>query len=719
MVKINGIYNKRFFINEQSGFQIFNVRVKDLELRDKFNKNNGCITCQGVIPPYICGISLDLYGEWDKDSYGDFLKISAVEESSEDADATIAYLSSGIIRGIGKVMASSIVNEFGPNIYKRCLEDGFAEQLSNKVGLSPKKAAEFVAEIRKTADCRMLYEYLSGHGCLNYMSVKNLISDYGERAKKVLVEHPYELGQRYNLSFATCDSIAFENGGTVYNPDRINLMSKIVIEQENTSGNVFSYEKNLVEKIIGRLNSDTDVSVPAFFVETALSRNRILYVEEDEINRIYTKALKAAEVNTAKQVRRLLDDSIEFSFNDNCVKKAEEFCGIEYASEQKSAFNLLRKSGIGILTGGPGTGKTTVVKGIIHAYQTMYPMNKIKLCAPTGRAAQRMSESTGMESTTIHRLLDYKPYGNDVSYKTADDPIDADFIIVDEASMLDLQLASILLSAVKSGALIIFVGDINQLQSVGAGDVLNDFINCGVIPVQQLKKVYRQAATSYIVKNALEINSGSSKLAQNDEFEIYNRNKGELTKTVVDYVKKIYDKDNPYDVQVLCPTHKGDGGVASVNFELQKVLNPYQEGSPQLRYGSTTFRINDKIIMLRNNIEVGYFNGDVGTVKNITDDGLVVTIQDKDLFIEKTLLDDIKLAYAMTIHKSQGSEFKTTIITLPSTLMLQRNLLYTGVTRAKKKAILVTEPGNIDVCVKRCNVGKRNTRLVERINGET
>lgn len=715
MVKINGVYTKKFFIDELSGFQIFSIRLKTIDYIEKRNKIGG-ITCQGVIPPYITGIPLNVYGEWEKSEYGEYLKVYSVEECSEDKDATIAYLSSGIIPGIGKSLATDIVETFGPNIYPLCLQDNFAQELHCKTVLTAKKSEDFVQVIRKTINSRLLFEFLMKHGCTNYTPVKRIIADYGNRAETVLKKHPYEVGMNYNLSFAVCDSIAFENGFSVFNPERINAMAKFILEKENTSGNVFSYEKEIIEKVMKALSKDTEITVPSFFIQGCLSSNNLLTIEKDDENRIYSKLMRGAEITLAKQVNRLLKNAIAFNYSENCIKNAEAFCGIEYAPEQKAAFSLLKKSGVGVLTGGPGTGKTTVVKGIINAYKSMYPFNKIRLCAPTGRAAQRMTESTGMESTTIHRLLEYKPYGNDVSYKNAEDPIDADFIIVDEASMLDLQLASILLSAVKSGALIIFVGDINQLQSVGAGDVLNDFINCGVIPVQQLKKVYRQAATSYIVKNALEINAGSSKLALNEEFEVYIKDKGCITPTVVDYVKKIYDKENPFDVQVLCPTHKGDGGVSSINNELQKVLNPYVEGMPQLRYGNTSFRINDKIIMLKNNIEIGYFNGDVGIVEKVEDDGLTVNIQDKKLFIDKTLLDDIKLAYAMTIHKSQGSEFKTTIITLPTTLMLQRNLLYTGVTRAKKKAVLISEPGNIDVCVKRCNVGERNTRLAERIN---
>jgi len=373
------------------------------------------------------------------------------------------------------------------------------------------------------------------------------------------------------------------------------------------------------------------------------------------------------------------------------------------------------------VTGGPGTGKTTTINGILSAYEKQNPNKVIRLCAPTGRAAQRMTESTGREAVTIHRLLEYKPYGNEVTYKNANDKLEADLIVVDEASMLDMEFASIFFSAVPTGALVLIVGDIHQLPSVGPGDVLHDMISPGMIPTVQLTTVYRQGSHSPIIQNAIRIHQGIIAFMENEEYQTYiTYSQTELARKIIACAVSMHNKNIPFETQILCPSHKGEAGVGMLNTALQSLLNPGRQGLKELKYGNTIYRSGDKVILLNNNYQNGYFNGDIGIIKDISDAGIHLNIFGSEIIIAKTEIDDLGLAYAMTIHKSQGSEFKNIIVSLPMSpkSMLKRNLLYTAITRAKKTVIVVTEKQAVSIAVKTCETGKRNSRLALRIKEE-
>ena len=411
---------------------------------------------------------------------------------------------------------------------------------------------------------------------------------------------------------------------------------------------------------------------------------------------------------------RLQQASTPQQYDETIPEQIEAECGIRYAEQQKEAFRLLKRSGISILTGGPGTGKTTVINGLIAAYQKLHPNARVKLCAPTGRAAQRMTESTGLEAVTVHRLLDFRPYGQgDVMYKNADNPINAGLIIMDEVSMLDTELLSIFLSAVKSDTSVLFVGDENQLPSVGPGNVLHDMIGAG-IPTVRLSAVYRQSSQSPIIQNAQRINDGNSDLIECSEFGLwFTDNPKNIAHKILSRVCTLYDPQHPFDVQVLTPVRGGDAGVIGLNNMLQQMLNPRREGEPELAFGWARYRLRDKIIMLSNNYEKGYYNGDLGVVTDIADGCLTVDIMGKRIDIEREIMKDVSLSYAMTVHKAQGSEYKHVIIALPykPANMLQRNLLFTAVTRAKTSVMIISENGALQKAVKTCNARQRNTRL--------
>ena len=426
---------------------------------------------------------------------------------------------------------------------------------------------------------------------------------------------------------------------------------------------------------------------------------------------IYFNSMFQAELNTAKQIQRLNFSGSPLPFNERFIDESETQTGLKYAPQQREAFSLLKKTGVGILTGGPGTGKSTVINGILMAYEKMKPGGVIRLCAPTGRAAQRITETTGREAVTIHRLLEYKPFGRGMDVqRNASNPIEADIIIVDESSMLDIELASLFFSAVGNGTLVILVGDINQLPSVGAGDVLHDLITSGVVPVVQLTTVYRQAETSPIIANARAINAGIDNLIQNEDFVINKyQNDADIADAIIEYMQNNYDSTDPFGIQVLVPSRVGKAGLTELNSRLQEVLNPGRSG---VQYGRTCYRENDKVIFTRNNYDAGYFNGDIGVVTEARNGQLVIKFQGKDdtVVISKELLEDVMLAYAMTIHKSQGSEFDTVVlpVSLSYSKMLYRKLYYTAVTRSKKKLIVI---GDINALKKSAENNSQDIRM--------
>lgn len=718
LITIEGFFQRAILKDEKSGKTLFSIVPEKIsEETERALTKYGTIACKGVVPPYNASEFLAVTGFFEEDKYGLSLIAQEVKAGCRDRATSIRYLTSSVF-ALNYTEAEKIVDKLGFDLYAFAQQEKAVEKLSDTLGISNRRASMIVSTILQTVYWRELMDYGFDKD-LRYNTIQRLIKDYGAKAKEVLCKNPYEIGVKYGASFECCDRIAFDNGYKSVNRERIRALAKIELANEENSGNVFVYERDLYQTLKRRFAQRTANPVPTAVIASALNNFRDIYADRSESDaKIYLSYNRFNERNVAKQIARLIKGAVDLPYSDDLVAYAETVCKKELADEQRESFNLLRRTGVAILTGGPGTGKTTTIMGLISAYLKMMPEGRIKLCAPSGRAAQRMSESTKMEATTIHRLVEYKPFEGGVSVcRDFNNPIEADLIILDESSMADLSIVSMLLSAVPTHALVLMVGDINQLQSVGAGDVLNDCINCGMIPVVQLKRVYRQAADSPIISNAYAINSGRCNLIQNEDFEILQASSSNYSETIKNLVVKHYRKDDPFNVQVLCPTHKGEGGVTRLNKVLQAALNP-SEGRDSLYYGNVEYRVNDKIIMTKNNPDVGFYNGDIGVVVSVGEGTMTVRIQEKEIVLNQDTLDYVKLAYAMTIHKSQGSEFPVTIISMPMCNMLQRNLLYTAVTRGKNTVIIVEEEGCVERAIMKSKVGKRNSNLAESIRKE-
>lgn len=709
--KIMGMWYDEKWRDAESGYTIFRMKPQ-LTANVNGKLRNGLINCKGVFPKFNPAIPLELSGTWECDKYGWTFQVIDYREKSWNDMVTIDFLKS--IKGIGDKHASLIAGEF-TDFFEDIRKPGAAIRISMVTKLSIEKSEQIVSQIVSQTEKREIMKFLFEHGG-RMKNVDRLYTSYGSEGIKKIQQSPYEIGNKIGLSLESCDSIARSMEIEMNSQHRISAYISRYLEREMMQGNVFVKYLAMLPNIMKQLNVNGAKVVSLDIAKCVSNSKNLAFVRRGDTTLVYLRYLKKAEDSLAENIMRLQSAAITTNYDSSYLQYAESIAGFAFAPEQRSAFNLLRKTGMGILTGGPGTGKTTTVKGIIDAFEKMYPEKKIKLCAPTGRAAQRMTESTGRPATTIHRLLEYKPFEGDsdeIQCKNEYDPIDADFIIVDEVSMLDCILASLFFSAIKAGTLVIMVGDINQLQSVGAGDVLNDMIKSNRIPVERLIKTYRQAADSNIIKNAAAINNGYDALYAADDFEIYQTKT--VSDKVVELVKQYHKSDDLFYAQILSPTHKGDGGVMEINKRLQEELNP--GNIPTLNYGrNNKFKLGDKIIMTKNNIEKGYFNGDVGYIADVGNDSLTVKIQDQEIQLTHSNLDDVKLAYSMTIHKSQGSEFPVVIIALPNSLMLKRNLLYTAVTRAKKKVIIVQQSGAISTSVHRNEVGKRNTTLVKKLD---
>lgn len=711
MIKLRCVVEHITYQNQENGWSVMKVKVKGYD---------NLVTLTGFLLDVPVGSVLLVDGDWRVDPrYGQqFVAQSWTEVMPATIYGIEKYLGSGLIKGIGPVYAKAIVSRFGLETIDVIEND--IERLLEVPRLGRKRMEKIRESWEKQKDIKEVMVFLQGYGVSTAFAAK-IYRKYEKDSIAKVKENPYQLADDiWGIGFKTADGIASKMGYEKNDPRRCRSGILYTLNELAEEGHVYAEPEQLVDAAVKLL--DAGESPVRQALASMIEANDV--VSDNEV--IYLSPFYHAENGSAKRLQSLLSDTS--LFNADIAAEPEAKYGdkpgdIVYDEVQLAAIQKALDSKVMVLTGGPGTGKTTTTQGIIAAFKARHM--SILLAAPTGRAAKRMNEATGMEAKTIHRLLEYNPMDG---YKRNDaNPLDGDALIVDECSMIDILLFYNLMKAIPSNMRLILVGDIDQLPSVGAGNVLRDIIDSQQIPVVRLTRIFRQAQSSRIVMNAHAINAGQFPNIKNgldtDFFFIGQEDADDIVKLIIGLVRDRLPKKYGYpakEIQVLTPMQRGTVGAGNLNIELQNALNP---SGPSLARGGYTFRQGDKVMQIRNNYDKNVFNGDIGyiTAVDTNERTLSVTFDNRVVEYDITELDEIVLAYAVTIHKSQGSEFPVVVmpVTMKHYVMLQRNLIYTGITRAKKICVLVGTTKALAYAIRNNTVSKRNTKLKERLNQDS
>ena len=708
MIKLRCVVEHITYQNKKNGWSVMKVKVKGYD---------NLVTLTGSLLDVPVGSVLLVDGDWRVDpKYGQqFVAQSWGEVMAATLYGIEKYLGSGLVKGIGPAYAKAIVSRFGLETIDVIEND--IERLLEVPRLGKKRMEKIRDSWEKQKDIKEVMVFLQGYGVSTAFAAK-IYRKYEKESIAKVKENPYQLADDiWGIGFKTADSIASKMGYEKNDPRRCRSGILYALNELAEDGHVYAEPDQLVEAATKLLDAE---EAPVRQALATMIETKDVIADNDVI---YLPPFYHAENGSAKRLQSLLSDTSLFNSDIAAEPEAEygvKSGGIVYDEVQQAAIQKALDSKVMVLTGGPGTGKTTTTQGIIAAFKAQHM--SILLAAPTGRAAKRMTEATGMEAKTIHRLLEYNPMDG---YKRNDEnPLEGDALIVDECSMIDILLFYNLMKAIPSNMRLILVGDIDQLPSVGAGNVLRDIIDSQQIPVVRLTRIFRQAQSSRIVMNAHAINAGHFPNIKNgldtDFFFINQEDADEMVKLIIGLVRDRLPKKYGYppkEIQVLTPMQRGTVGAGNLNIELQNALNPT---GPSLARGGYTFRQGDKVMQIRNNYDKNVFNGDIGyiTAVDITERTLSITFDNRVVEYDVTELDEIVLAYAVTIHKSQGSEFPVVVmpVTMKHFVMLQRNLVYTGITRAKKICVLVGTTKALAYAIRNNTVSKRNTKLKERLN---
>ena len=697
--------------NEKNGYSVIRCRAKDCQ---------ELITVVGVMPEIHVGSVLSLTGKWKVDPK--FGRQFAAETIEETLPATVygieKYLGSGLIKGIGPKFAKRIVNTFGEDTL-RIIEE-HPDELLKISGIGPLRVERIKKSWAEQKEIKNIMLFLQGHDVSTSHATK-IFKTYGENSIAVVRENPYRLADDiWGIGFHTADAIAQKLGFDQTKPVRLRSGLLYTINKLSEEGHCYATRELLLKagaELLGVKEELLSTTLDEMILAEDVKTEEIPEAGEDAI---YLPPFFFSEIGTARRLREIFSSPKQLTVNSEGLEnRIRQKTGIVYDEIQMKAIRTALESKILILTGGPGTGKTSTTRGIITAFRETGA--KILLAAPTGRAAKRLSETTGMEAKTVHRLLEVKPPEGYQRNET--NPLEGDVLIVDECSMIDLLLMHNLLKAVPDSMTLILVGDVDQLPSVGAGNVLRDLIDSGCFPVVRLTKIFRQAQSSRIITNAHRINKGQmpdlSNGRESDFFFVEQEDAEAAAGEIVDLIKTrlpAHFRVSPRDIQVLSPMQRGAVGAANLNQMIQEAVNPGETG---FRRGGVSFRARDKVMQIRNNYEKEVFNGDIGIVESTDPEEreLIVNFEGRSVTYDISELDELVLAYAVTIHKSQGSEYPIVVmpILMSHYVMLQRNLVYTGVTRAKKVLVLVGTKKALALAVRNSTVRKRNTLLALRI----
>ncbi len=734
MAEVIGVIEEIVFRNEDNGFTV-------LEL---YNESDGTrITAVGNLPYAVEGERVKITGQWAvHPDYGEQIKVENYESAAPTSQESLErYLSSGLIKGVGPSTAKKLVEHFGMDTLD--IIQFSPQRLTEVQGIGPAKAETIAASFYEQKEVREVMLFLQTYGISTNFAFK-IYKEYGELTIPILKENPYRMAQDImGIGFKTADKIARNMGIEFDSPYRVMAGTMYVLSQGANNGHTYLPKEELINKSSQLLGVDGQL-VENAIVSLAINQSIVLEEREDH-TAVYLQPFYVAENNICRSLIELSMTKMTTPLNniDKMLYDFQKQEGIILAESQKEAVIEALNNGIMVMTGGPGTGKTTTVNCIIKIFEQLGA--EVMLAAPTGRAAKRLSETTGREAKTIHRLLEYgysDDGDQDIFQKDENDPLSADVIIVDEMSMVDVLLMNHLLKAILPGTRLILVGDVDQLPSVGPGNVLRDIINSGLVKVIRLTEIFRQAQESMIVLNAHRINRGEFPLlnkADKDFFLDRRESPQEILSTIIDLLCRRIPDFGSFDpvrhIQVLSPMRKGLVGVNNLNMELQKVLNPPKRNKEEKVYGDTVFRVGDKVMQIKNNYKThwkrysssgkvieegdGVFNGDVGYIESIDNDDKEMTVvfdDDRVVVYDFTQLDELELAYAISIHKSQGSEFPVVLIPLAwgPPMLMTRNLLYTAVTRARKLVVLVGRDRTIDAMVKNNHIASRYSGLEQR-----
>jgi exodeoxyribonuclease V alpha subunit len=720
---LEAVLERVTFANEETGYTVARVDP---------GRGGDLVTVVGALLGAQPGEALRMRGRWG--SHPQYGKQFQVEDYTTVLPATVQgirrYLGSGLVKGIGPRLADRIVEYFGVTALDVIETD--AARLIEVPGLGPKRTKLIAAAWEEQKAIKEVMVFLQGVGVSTSLAVR-IYKQYGDRSTDVVSKEPYRLATDvWGIGFRTADTIAKSVGIPHDSPQRIKAGLQFTLSEATGAGDCYLPEQQLISDAIKILQVDAGAVIECLAElvdEEGVVRERL---PDDDQDAIYLVPFHRAEISLAGQIRSLLGAGTDrlAAFADVDWTKAlawlRTLTGADLAPAQEEAVRLALTSKVAVLTGGPGCGKSFTVRSIVALATAKRA--KVVLAAPTGRAAKRLTELTGHEASTVHRLLELRP-GGDAAYDR-DRPLDADLVVVDEASMLDLLLANKLVKAVAPGAHLLLVGDVDQLPSVGPGEVLRDLLADGTpVPRVRLTQVFRQAQQSGVVTNAHRINAGEYPVVTGlpDFFLFAQDDADEAAALTVDVVARRipakFGLDPRRDVQVLAPMHRGPAGAGALNALLQEALTPARPNLPERRFGGRVFRVGDKVTQIRNNYDKGtngVFNGTLGVVAAIdpVEQRLTVrTDEDEDVDYEFGELDELMHAYAVTIHRSQGSEYPCVVvpITMSAWMMLQRNLLYTAVTRAKRIVVLVGSKRAVGQAVRAVGAGRRHTTLDHRL----
>ena len=733
MEVIKGYVDHFLYYNESNTYGVLELDTEDDD-----------VICTGRFPGLTEGETIEVSGEWvDHPTYGVQLKVLNYEiiEPTDILDME-RYLASGAIKGIGPSTAKKIIKHFGEDTFRIIEEE--PERLSEIKGITERKAISIATQMSERHELRNVVMFLQKYGISNSMAIK-LYDEYGSQIKSIILNNPYKLAREVNgIGFKRADEIAAKTGVKLDSEFRIQCGIIHCLKEASTDGHTYLPREELIRsayELLGVCESDIERQLD----ELKIERQLIEVKSEDRLN-IYLSEYYQIEKNCAVKLLTLTrySDRISASELDSEIKSIESELDIELHDLQREAVIKALSEGLFILTGGPGTGKTTTIKSIISGLERRNL--RFVLAAPTGRAAKRMSETTGYEASTIHRLLSIKhnPEERADAYfeMNEDNPLDVDAVIIDEASMVDILLFNSLLKAITPGCKLIIVGDSNQLPSVGPGQVLKDMLDSGVCPNVELKYIFRQSNESHIVTYAHMINNGEQidfTIKYEDFFLLKRDNYEEIRQALLYLICEKLPKHfntSPMQIQVLTPMKKGALGVWELNRILQECINPPSDKKVELEDGENIFRVGDKVMQTKNNYDMewdimstygisaqrgkGVFNGDIGIIDHINKPSRLIRItfdDGREAEYSYETLEELELAYAITIHKSQGSEYPVVIMPLlggPRSL-LYRNLLYTGVTRAKDCVVILGSENTVKEMIRCENENRRYTGLAARI----